>query len=85
MLTLKTSAHIRTIRHSKSFRSCPNATGVSMAHLDLRRILLEEKRLAWREGRRLWRNQEWSEHLERLSGPLRVLPPSARSGQRMAE
>ena len=84
MLTLKTSAHIRSIRHSKSFRSCPNATGVSLAHLDRRRILLEEKRLAWRETRRLWLNEEWGGHLERLSGPLRVSPPSARSGQRMA-
>ena len=84
MLTLKSSAHIRKIRHSKSFRSCPNATGVSLAHLDRRRTLLEGKTLASREARRLWLKQEWSEHLERVCGPLRVLPPSASSGQRMA-
>ena len=84
MLTLKTSAHIRTMKHIKSFRSGPTATGVSMTHLDRGRILLEEERLASREARRLWLNQEWSEHFERVCGPLRVLPPSARSRQRMA-
>ena len=84
MLTLKTSAHIGTMRRIKSFRSFPNATGVLMAHLDRRRILLQEKRLASGGARRLWLNQEWSEHFERVSGPLRVLPPSARSGQRRA-
>ena len=83
MLTLKTSAHIGTMRRIKSFSLCPNATGVLMAHLDRRRILLQEKRLASGGARRLWLNQEWSEHFERVSGPLRVLPPSARSGQRM--
>lgn len=84
MLTLKSSAHIRTIRHIKSFRACPNATGILMTHLERQRIAREEQRLASREARRLWLNQEWSEHAERLSGPLRVLPPAARSGQRMA-
>ena len=84
MLTQKSSAHIRTVRNLKGFRSGPHATGVSMAHLERRRMLLDEERLARRQARCLWLNQEWSGHLEHLSGPLRVLPPSERSGQRMA-
>lgn len=65
MLTLKSSAHIRTIRHSKSFRSCPNATGILMTHLERQRIAREEQRLASREARRVWLERQWSEHLER--------------------
>lgn len=31
MLTLKNRRHIRKMRHTKSFRSCPNATGFFIA------------------------------------------------------
>lgn len=81
MLTLRNSRHIRTMRHAKSFRSCPNATGVSMAHLDRARIAREGERLAQREARRLWLAELWGEHFEHAAGPLRVLTPSARPGQ----
>ena len=52
MLTLKTSWHIRTMRHIRSFRSCPTATGESMAHLDGARVAREEEGLAKRQERR---------------------------------
>ena len=79
MLTLKTSAHIGTMRRIKIFRSFPNATGVSMAHLDRARIGQEKEKLAATEERRLWLAEQWRGHFERAAGPSRVLPPSARS------
>ena len=51
MLTLKTSKHIRTNRNTKSFRSCPPATGESLAHVDRARLAREEERVAAREER----------------------------------
>ncbi len=50
----KGSRHIRTIRLLRSFHSCPNSTGVSMARLDPERCSREEARLASREAHRLW-------------------------------
>ncbi len=84
MLTLKGIKHIRTGRNIKGFRSCPHATGISLAHLEVQRLAREEARLAKRGARRVWLDEEWSEHYKRVAGPLRVLPPSARSGQRRA-
>ena len=81
MLTLKTSAVIRTNRNIKSFRSCPSSTGLFMRHLDASRQDVQEIRLAHRQLRRLWLQEQWSGHFERAAGPLRVLPPSARSWQ----
>lgn len=82
MLTIKSMKQIRTSRNVRSFRSCPHATGVSVAHHDNRRLTREEERLMAREARRLWLDEQWREHFERAAGPLRALPPSARS-QRM--
>lgn len=79
MLTIKSMKHLPTGRNVKSFRSCQHATGVSMGHLDKGRIAREEHRLMAREARRLWLEEQWREHFERAAGPLRVLPPSARS------
>jgi len=59
MINIKTSKQIRTIRHLKSFRSCPTATGASMEHLDRGRIYREEMRLANRELRRQWLEEAW--------------------------
>ena len=65
MINIKTSKQIRTIRHLKSFRSIPNATGVSMEHLDRGRIYREEMRLANRELRRQWLEEAWESRLNR--------------------
>lgn len=52
MKVLKSSAHVRTMRHARSFRSVRTSTGVSMAHLDRARLRREEEWLARREERR---------------------------------
>ena len=67
MINIKTSKQIRTIRHLKSFRSCPTATGASMEHLDRGRIYREEMRLANRELRQQWLNEVWDSHLSRYA------------------
>jgi hypothetical protein len=77
MLTLKTSAHIRT-RNIKSFRSCQSSTGPSTRHAEAAQLYREGIRLANRELRRLWLEEQWSGHFEQAAGPFRVLPPSAR-------
>ena len=64
MLTLRTSKHIRTMRNTKSYRSCPTGTGVSMAHLDRARTILERGRLISREARRSWLSQRRDQSLE---------------------
>jgi hypothetical protein len=81
VLTLKTSAAIRTNRNIKSSRSCPSSTGLFMRRLEARRQDVQEVRLAHRQLRRLWLQEEWSGHFERAAGSLRVLPPAARSWQ----
>ena len=53
MLTVRTATQIRGARALKGFRSCPQATGVSMSHLDVERIARGgEERMAWAEARR---------------------------------
>lgn len=81
MLTLRGMKHIRTSRNIKGFRSSPNATGVSMSHLDVERIARGEGRMAWAEARRAWLDNRWSENLKRMARatPLPIPPASARS------
>ena len=84
MLTVKSMKQICTSRNVKSFRSCPHATGVSAAHHDKRRLTREEAALMVREARRLWLEEQWCEHFQRVAGPELVLPPSARGQQARA-
>ena len=84
MITLESINHIRTSRSIKGFRSCRHATGVSRAHVERARIDFEEERLDGREARRVWLDKQWKEHFEYVAGPLRMLPPSARSRQTKA-
>ena len=81
MLTARTSAHIRTSRNARGFRSCPQARGVSLAPGEAARLAREKEGLAAREARRLWLKEHWARHFEAVAGPARVLPPSARSRQ----
>jgi len=67
MINIKTSKQIRTIRHLKSFRSAPTATGASMEHLDRGRIYREEMRLANRELRRQWLEETWENQQNRCA------------------
>ena len=82
MLTLNSFRHIRTSRNIKGFPSCQHGTGELLAHLDAQRIAREEAGLAARAARRLRLQEEWEKHFDGAAGPSRVLPPSARSGQR---
>jgi len=59
MLTIKTSPHIRISKHIKGYRSGRHGTGVSIPHLDLARVRLEEERLVRREARRVWLAEQW--------------------------
>jgi len=59
MLTLKTSDQLRTMRHVKSYRSCPTSTGMPMLGLELGRICQEELRRWNREMRRRWLAAAW--------------------------
>ena len=84
MLTMKSMKQIRTSQNVRSFRACLHATGVSAAEHDKPRLIGEERALMLREARRLWLDEQWSEHFERAAGPLRVLPPAAREQQASA-
>lgn len=81
MLTQRGRAHIRSSRNIKGFRSCAHSTGGCAAHLDVARIAREGTRLAAREARRLWLIEQWQQHFNRVAGPSRALPPSARPRQ----
>ncbi len=67
MLVLKTSAHVRMMRHLRTFRSIPNSTGVSMHHLERTRLRLEEDRLLSRMARRDWLVGAAARHAGELS------------------
>lgn len=54
MLMLRGCAHIRTMRHAKSFRSCLTAAGATLIRLDQGRICSEEAKRDWRGEYRLW-------------------------------
>ena len=68
MLTLKSSAQVRTSRHVRGFRSCANSTGISVEHLDRARLQRESAGLAATEARRLWLKHAWESYPE-VSGP----------------
>ncbi len=59
MLTLKTSDQLRTMRHVKSYRSCPTSTGLPMWGAELGRIYQEEVARCNRELRRRWLAAGW--------------------------
>jgi hypothetical protein len=63
MLTVRTSAHIRTNRGSGTFRLCPTSTGVPQARAGASSLLGERVRLWNAEARRLWLDERWSEHV----------------------
>lgn len=54
MLTIKTSDHLLTMRHVKSYRACPTSTGPPLLLVDLGRWCQEEMLLRQRELRRRW-------------------------------
>jgi hypothetical protein len=62
MLTLKSSHHLKTMRHLKSFRSCRTATGRCMWRAEVSRIYQEEVALINRELRRRWLAEAWKCH-----------------------
>lgn len=66
MITLKTSQHLRSMRHLKSFRSAAAGTGRSMWRVELGRIHQEEVARINRELRRRWLALAWSNHLRGL-------------------
>jgi len=68
MLTIKDSHNLRTMRHLKSFRACPTATGRSMWRAELSRIYQEEVTLVNRELRRRWLAETWSSHVRCCRG-----------------
>lgn len=59
MLMLKTSDQLRTMRHVKSYRSCPTSTGWPMRGVDLGRVCREELLRRYRELHRLWMAAAW--------------------------
>ena len=66
MLTVRTSAHIPTNRHRRSFRLCPASTGAPLARVGVSRLLREWLRLLNLESRRLWLDDRWSVHVRRV-------------------
>ncbi len=59
MLTLKNSEQVRSMRHVKSFRSCPTSTGLPRWGAELGRIYQEEVARCNRELRRRWLDSAW--------------------------
>jgi hypothetical protein len=59
MVTILTSNQIRTMRHSKSYRSCPTSTGLPIMGVDRGRMLKEEVARGNRELRRRWLTACW--------------------------
>jgi len=51
---LTSATHVRTSRHTRSFRSCRNSTGAPQALIDRGRICFEEGKLGFRLVHRLW-------------------------------
>jgi hypothetical protein len=66
MLTLRTSAHIPTHQHCRSFRRIPTSTGALRTRAGGRRRLQEWTRLFDAELRRLWLDDRWSAHVGRV-------------------
>ena len=65
MLTLKSSTHIPTRQMIKNFRSGYSSTGLSLRHVEARRMDRERIRLENRRQRRAWLERQWSAHVER--------------------
>jgi hypothetical protein len=72
MLTIKSSAHLRTNRHRRSFRACPGSTGVPALRAEAGRHLQERIGLANRVSRRIWLEALWSAHFQRLASRTEV-------------
>jgi hypothetical protein len=66
MLTLRTSAHIPTNQHCRSFRLIPTSTGAPRAPAGARRLFQERTRLWNAEPRRVWLADRWSAHIGRV-------------------
>ena len=66
MLTLRTSAHIPTRQHCRGFHLIRTSTGVRRPRAEGRRPFQEWTRLWDAELRRLWLDDRWSAHIERL-------------------
>jgi hypothetical protein len=84
MLTLKSSFHIRTSQQIKGFRSCATSSGLPMRRVEAGRLYRGRIVLATRRQRRSWLEEQWLTRFEHEGERLRVLPPSARYGQRKA-
>ena len=76
MLTIQSSAHLRTNRHRRSFRTCPSSTGVPALRVEAGRHLQERIGLANRKSRRMWLEELWSAHFQRLASRARSARPS---------
>lgn len=59
MFTLMTSNQIKTMRHIKSYRSCPTSTSLSIMGVDRGRMLKEEGGLTHRQAQRRWLADCW--------------------------
>ena len=62
MLTFRSIQQARSSGSLKSFRSVPNSTGISMAHLDRARMRKAEARREAAEKRQLWLTRQSYEH-----------------------
>jgi hypothetical protein len=67
MLRLKHSGHLRTMRHLKSFRSCPTSTGIPRWQVEAWRLLQEAAALENRMSYSRTLARIWRRHLERAS------------------
>ena len=66
MLTLRTSAHIPTRQHCRGFHLIRTSTGAFRPRTPGRPLCQECTRLRDAELRRLWLDDRWSAHIERL-------------------
>ena len=65
MLTLRSSAHIRTSRNIKGLHACSTSTGFSLFHLHAWHMSRESAALKNRELHRALIAHLWNEHMER--------------------
>ncbi len=59
MLTLKDASQVRTMRHVKSYRSCPTSTALPMWGAEMGRLHQELLALRTRELHRRWLAAAW--------------------------
>lgn len=67
MLTIKSSAHLLTNRHRRSFRACRGSTGVPAMRAEAGRHLQERIGLTNRVSRRIWLDALWTAHFQRVA------------------